>query len=493
MEEKSDILIDYPQVVVGMYLTRKNAKRLFDDAKFLFDNAKYQSAIPIFVLSIEESFKSLELSIKFRKRENITQIEWNNLQLHKHKLNHIADFVIGIHESLDEKTEKEIAKELGQEDVVEQSYEILQYNRAEKGITSQFQFLKERCIYQNWNKEFCEWDDFEYLSKEQKEDLAYYIMIRTENQLHQLDFSIEWSVHVIRRDYFMIKNLEFPNYNELREPKDFETKFERQYKTDHFKYHRGLKVLELLIVKKTFGVIDQIQTHTIIDKCIKFASKNNLDNWFPHPMIKAVYNALVAMQEDNKKEGKYAGVSGDADQTKEGEPMMLTMCGISKKEESIIIDMIMINGEIYSINDKVIEQILKTELIIDSKPGKEIPLEKMHQAFAEIGLKMRKLKDSEIEPAITQANSMIDQEKFVGLSKEMKQKIKQVTKQNWDDQDPLIRSMIGSAFNALVIKDENTLVMTGHYDPIQKFKVRGMLYQMLVMRNKMNMKTDKNL
>ena len=74
MPTEDSELIDYPHVGVGMYLTLKNSKRLFEDAKFLYDSKKFHNAIPLFIISIEESLKSQELSIKMRKKESIKGI-----------------------------------------------------------------------------------------------------------------------------------------------------------------------------------------------------------------------------------------------------------------------------------------------------------------------------------------------------------------------------------------------------------------------------------
>ena len=48
----------------------------------------------------------------------------------------------------------------------------------------------------------------------------------------------------------------------------------------------------------------------------------------------------------------------------------------------------------------IIEQIFDTEIIIEKYPGKEILMENMHQAFAEIGFKIHKATTDEIESAL---------------------------------------------------------------------------------------------
>ena len=484
-----DILIDWPNVASGVYLSRRNAKRHFEDAKFLYHNSKYQSAIPIFILSIEESFKSTELSINFRKRQGITQKSWNNLQQHKHKLTYLPNYVIENVGNMSTEHAQSTAREIGVEDLIKDKEKILNIFKARQFIISQLQFLKERCLYQNWNKEFSAWDDFHYLTLEQKKDLAYYIMKKAEGQLDQLDLSIEFAVCGIRMDGFMIKDLEFPTYNELKHPKDFTTKLDSEPISDYFRFHRGLKIIESLIIKKTFAVIDQILTNSIIDKCIKLVPKDDLDNWYPHPMIKAIYFAMASSHEADK-DGMYAGISSDDDQTHTGSARMYCMSTIIRKDRTISINTIMINGKEYVTNDKIIEQILKTELIIDSQPGKTISLEKTHQAFAQINLKIRKLRDNEIVSAIDNAISLVENDKLIRITDKIKKQIKQVTKQNWHEQDPTLRSIIGGAFASHIIQDKNTLIMTEPYDPLEKFKVREMILQILIARNKIKMRTD---
>ena len=484
-----DILIDFTHVGSGVYLIRKNARQTFQDAKFLYKNKKFQNAIPLFIISLEESLKSHILAIKFRKKQFISVQEWANLQTHKYKLSYVSNFAIENMESMNEETAKDIAREYGDENLAMHTNEIIAINKAEKGIESHFQKLKELCLYQNWNKEFNEWDEFDRLNSEQKEDLAYFVMKKAELHLQQLDATIEFAVNVFRRDGLKLNGLDFPTYNEFRKPVDFETrKTAENVIDDYFKYYRGLRVFESLMVKKAFALVDQVFSKDLVKKCLKLPSLSNLDNWYPHPVVKSIFNAMAALKE-GKNDGHYAGISGDADLTKEGKPLMTAVSIISKKDQIIKIEKIMINGDEYSINDKVIEQIMKTEIIIDAEPGKEIPLEKMHLTLSKIGLKMRKLKDDEIQPAIDNAHSMIEEWK-INISDTIKRQIKLTTVQNWDDQDPNIRIMIGMCYYSEKIKDRNTIVMTGQYDPLEKFKVRGMIYGMLVGRNKMGLSTD---
>ena len=103
---------------------------------------------------------------------------------------------------------------------------------------------------------------------------------------------------------------------------------------------------------------------------------------------------------------------------------MSSIAIVSKKEGVLTIEKITINEKEYSANDKIIEQILETETIIEKHAGKEIPLEKMHEAYSKIGMKLRKLKDSEIEEALSESKQIIEQNKFKA-SPEMISKMKE--------------------------------------------------------------------
>ncbi|MGI0022873.1 MAG: AbiV family abortive infection protein, partial [Nitrososphaeraceae archaeon] len=383
MSDKDPELIDYPHVGVGMYLALRNAKRHFEDAKFLYDHKKFQSAIPIFIICIEECFKSHELSIKLRKKQSVSQTEWGNLMKHEHKLNFVNEFVIGNIENMTEEQFETYAKETNNDEFIKYRKEIIQRNKAEKNITSQLQFLKEECLYQNWNKVFDEWDDFDFLKPEQKEDLAFFIMKRAAIQISQLHFGIEYAINILRRDGAKLTNLEYPKYNEFRDIKNYDTKLDDYDKIieDFPKYHRGEKIMLTLIAQKAFGVIDQVHTNEVIRKCLKLAQKKDFDNWYPHSIIKAIFLATSNITKTSE-DGNYYGIADDSDQTYEGKPMMYSIAIVSKKGDMITIEKIVINEKEYDTNDKIIEQILETETIIEQYPGKEIPLEKMHEAYS---------------------------------------------------------------------------------------------------------------
>ena len=257
MPDKDVELIDYPHVGIGMYLSLRNAKRHFEDGALLYENKKFQSAIPIFVICIEECFKSYELSIKMRKFQSVSQTDWDNLMNHQHKLNYVNDFFVENLENMSEEEFEKYAKETQNEEFIKYRKEVIQRNKAEQTITTHLQMLKEACLYQNWNKTFGEWDDFDMLKEEQKDDLAFFIMKRAAIQVKQLHFGIEYAVNIIRRDGGTLTDLEYPTYNEFREVKDYDTKLNdyNQIIDDIPKYHRGEKIMLALISHKKIHLL----------------------------------------------------------------------------------------------------------------------------------------------------------------------------------------------------------------------------------------------
>ena len=250
-------------------------------------------------------------------------------------------------------------------------------------------------------------------------------MKRDSVQIKQLHFGIEHAVNILRRDGNKLTNLEYPKYNEFREVQNYDAKLNDYNKIieDFPKYHRGEKIMLTLIAQKAFGIYQSSSYKGNNKKMPRLAQTKDFDNWYPHPIIKAIFLATSGITETSE-DGNYYGIADDSDQTYEGKPMMYSIAIVSKKEDVLTIEKITINEKEYSANDKIIEQILETETIIEKHAGKEIPLEKMHEAYSKIGMKLRKLKDSEIEETLSESKQIIEQNKFKA-SPEMISKMKE--------------------------------------------------------------------
>lgn len=482
-DSEDDELIDWPHVGTGIFVSLHKAKRLFDDAKFLFDNKKYERAIPIFINSIEESLKSYEFSIKFRKYQTVSTLEWNKLQDHKHKLTHVKEFVI---KTLEDGDKKELEKM--QRDIIPDSSKIkidqmINQLKSEIAVDSQLQGLKEKCLYTDWDKQNKEWNDFDLLDESKQEDLAFYVMKKAELELERLHFGIENAVNSLRHDDKDIKNLEYPKYNEFREIKNYDSlklskPFTRGEKT---KYDRGKRIMQKFISKNAVWTIYEEITYDNLRLYLKLTNKHAQEDWFPHPIIRALLLAFNAAN-SNDKDGNFMGVSGDAEEAYDEKPMMSTVAIVAKKDDKFSVEKIVImtdENDEYNISDKIIEKIIDTEMVIERFKGKEMPLEAVHEAFSKIGIKLRKLKDEEIEKAIEFSKDMIKQNKIKGMPEEIIPKILSATKDNWEDLDPLVRSVISSGYGSTLPIEENQIVMSGYVDPMRKFKVRGLIYQIL--------------
>lgn len=476
-------LIDLAHVGLGIYEGLEKSKKIFSDGKFLFEKKRFQSSIPLFVISIEEALKAHELSIKFRKYQGVTKKEWNKLLDHKHKLVHTKEFVISNLEQMDEKTLENVKKETNTENYDINISQMITSMKSQINIDSNLQSLREKCYYTDWDYQNSQWDNFDKIDQDKQEDLAFYVMKRAEDELTQLHFGIEFAINVLRRDGKKLVNLSYPKYDELREIKNYESSklIHKLSRGERQKFFRGERIMEKFVSTKAFHLVHQEIPSDLLKKNLALIEKLPADKWFPHPIIRALFLALSGLREKDAEEGKYYyGMSGNADETYEGKPTMLTTAIVGWKEGKISLEKIMIitdDSIQYSFSDKIIEKILETELVIERFQGIEIPLEAVHEAFSKIGIKLRKLKEDEIEPAINHAKGMAS--KIEGIPKDMIPKIMNTTKDNWETTDPSIRAMIATAYLGTLDPEENTLILSSYIDPIRKFKVRDMIYYFL--------------
>ena len=483
--DDSDELINYGHMGIGMYYCLENTKRHFKDGKILYDCKKFQSAIPIFIICIEEAFKTIELATKLRKRESMSKRDWKNLQDHNHKLNHMNDQSIEILDKMPNDDREELKKTVGINKI--DVDRLVNGFKFEKIIISNLQRLKERCLYQNWIEKQNDWDDFTDIKLEHKEDLAYYIMEQASTHVTKMHYSIEHAINVMRRNGATLDATPYPTYTEYRKEKDYETKIFNLIMDDQPKYDRGRNIMLGFIKFKIINAVDVISTDKIIKKWIKIMKENNNFEYL-HPLINAVFMGIASTE--NKPDGIYLGVAGDADQTYGGKPMMSAIAVIKKENSQLTIEEVTINGNKHYTTDKIIEQIFDTEIIIEKYPGKEILMENMHQAFAEIGFKIHKATTDEIESALVKCKKMIKAGEIESVLVEFKNMIKfgdqkniitkidNAKKENWEDLDPEIRLLI-YVIGGPVNFDPKTILMPLRVESLRKFKVRNIVYNTL--------------
>lgn len=474
-------MINFEHIVIGTFQIRENSRHLFDDAEFLFDSRKFQTAIPLFILSIEESLKACVFAVKMRKHQTMNSEEYGNLKNHHNKLTGFYEFTSKV---LNDMTEHEL-KNTFNELHIEPSMNILPVvkysNKARQTMMANLQMVKELCLYKNWNKQFSEWDMFNHMSNEKQEELAYFLMMESKSELLRLDFVVEHAVSVLRRDGFKLINLDFPPYDEIRDVKNFVTKLNGVITNDLSKYKKGENIMEILISKKAFGIIEQVSHNNIFKQISSLIPKDNLDDWYPHPMVKAIF-MLCSTIHNRKKNGTYASIADNFTQTYGDVCIMHAIVVMNKNEDTFKIEKIIINQYEHNFDDPIIKNVLKIESVIEKHKGKEISSDIMRDAFAEIGLRIRYLKDDEIEPAINNVKRLIGENKIMNVSLlpiGVIPKIKLATKETWSGLDLATRSTI-CLLSGIQLND-HTILMAEDPRTIHKFKVRDILYQNLLM------------
>ena len=245
-KEDKNVRIKFEDLFDGLFKTYEKSQRLFDDAKLLFDNDKFESAIILFIISIEESSKAHEFGLKLSNLEHVSKYDWNDLNRHKIKLNHMYNLMDGMANQL--KPLNDISNALN---IPDDSYSILQQKIPDFKL-EKFSRLKEICLYQDWNKNDNTWIDYN-TPKIDFDDLAYFVMKNAERYLIITRFEIERAINQLRRFHndglnttMNLDNPKYPLYIEIRDDKDYSIHMEaRAYeaKIDHdSRYQKGEKI-----------------------------------------------------------------------------------------------------------------------------------------------------------------------------------------------------------------------------------------------------------
>ena len=307
---------------------------------------------------------------------------------------------------------------------------------------------------------------------------------------------IEHAINVMRRDglegfaYHTDPKKTILTYSEYRDPKDFDCIKKPDVSTtdiDRMRYTRGYDIVKkFTIIQGSINELHQAYTGDLLRNVLILLNKQSNSEMYPHPIIRAAMLCLSMTKNEYEKnpqsfdtEKRIFGQSGDAEETPSGEPTMLAGCFISCKKGQYTIESFVIKGITYVSNHKIIESILKTEQVIERHKGKTMPLDAVHEAFSKIGFKLKRLKDSEIEEAIIMTKNAVTTNSIENLSDDMKKEILTATKTNWIKLSHGVRSLIGMIYLRPVITPR-TIPLTGHYDPMEKFKVRGLIYETIV-------------
>ncbi len=420
----------------------------------------------------------------FRKNKGISLDDWNKLTTHKHKLIDFKKQSLEDLKKIDEETMSEINKEYDNyfQNVDRKSL----MNAITHNITafSHFTIIKENCLYLDWNDKTNNWDEFVDLDKEKQRDLAYFFMKLTQTELHLIKMSIEFAVNVIRRDRDFV-NLPYPKYNEFHEFKDFEFHNLEDPNLDFQKesFNRGRDLMDKFIISRDFEILRNISLDIIFDY-VSQAQKMNINDWEPHPLLRAIMLGLKSAEE-MQKDGNYAGMSGDAEFTEDGNPTMITNAIVSKKDSMFTIEKVAIgignHLDEYDMTDEMIEKIFKADMLISKHPTNDVPIEIIHQSFAAIHLKLKKFPKKFNEQAVQYTKTLSEKGELQGkLPDDIIEGIKKAENSKWDDLDPIIRLQIAMLYSIKIgMLSPTEFLITGYEDTIPKHIIRRNTYIML--------------
>jgi len=478
-KQDSDTLVENANLLPGFFTALHNAEKFFNTSKKLYESKDYQSSIPISTISMEESFKGLELLTKFRRDQVLTVDDWKDLKNHKHKLTHVMEDAL---EQLKTASKEDIEK--AKEDVAKIGLEtrnvsvndVIKNLQQRSGIHSHFQELREGCFYTDWDKLKGKWFAFDELSQEMQDALAFFVMGDSQINLNLLKMGIERYVNRLRETGQLLEKLPYPSYTELRTPDKWESNslpFHIQSKIDQVKNEKGLKVMKQFIEEKSFQFLSFEMFRKTMLEYLKVIGKQEDEKWFPHPMIKAMMMAM-SLAKEKGKEGKNIGaVAGDADQTYEGKPMIVFNV-IAKMTSGVceFVNIADLSNSDVEFTEDMIEKIIRTEIIIERYQGKEIPFNIYIEALNVIGIKTKMIKIDEIPEVIRFAKKMAQDGKWQGVSKEMLEQILAIKgAEEWDNLDTTLRALIISPYGFDKYPGYNSYITPS--GNIRKFKCRG--------------------
>lgn len=349
-------------------------------------------------------------------------------------------------------------------------------NKQDFKIISNLQKLKKACMYQNWKSKYNEWDDFSKLKKNQKSDLAFFIMKRASLELNKSCYLIEHVTNILRKNKMKLINVEYPKYNECRKPENYISKLSIMPKINNFpKYYRGEKIFFAFNEDGTFAVIDQIFRLDVVQNCLKILQKDDSNDWHPHPLISSIISGLQNV--NDKPNGLYVMNSDDTDLTLHEQSKLYCTSIIKKADNILTIEEIIINGDRYVIYDKILERILKTEMYIDAQSGSEISIDTMHKACNTIGFKIHILKNNEIESAISTCKLKIQRDEIYESS-EIINDMKNITLESWNTAKLITQLTI--CCHGLDIFSKSNIVFTQfNLRSMKKYPIRLSIYELL--------------
>ncbi len=422
--------------------------------------------------------KGLELLTKFRRNQVITVDDWKDLTNHKHKLTHVMEDAI---EDLKKSSEEDIAKardevsKTGQQNRDVSVESIIKNLQNKSGIHSHFQELREGCFYSDWDKLRGKWIIFDELSTEMQEALAFFVYAEAQTNLNLLKMGIERYINRLRETEQLLKKLPYSSYEELRSPENWESNnlpFTIQSKVDQIRFDKGFKVMKQFIEEKSFEFLSFGVFRKTMLEYLKVTTKQEDEQWFPHPMIKAMMMAMSLAKEKGKEGENVAALSTDENQTYEGKPiMMFNVIATMKSGICEIINITDLSHPEVKFTQDMIEKIIRTETILEREQGKDITFSVSIEAMNAIGIKTKMIRMAEIPDAIRMTKEMMKDGHFQGVPKETREQILAIRgSEEWGDLDTIVRTMIISGYGMKKYPEYNSHVTPA--EKYRKFKIR---------------------
>jgi len=435
----SEDFIPVEQTLMGAFASLDNAQTFFDQSKNLYEQNSFQTSIPIATISMEESLKGTEFTINFRHSEPVSREGWEKLKNHKHKLTHVKDFSIQTMEKAsaeeEEKTKEELRKSgMNVPDI--DGKDLVKIVKKRNFLHSHFQTLRELCFYSNWNDVEQSWNMFSDLSNEKQKSLAFFVLKEAEHSLDFLKLSLEKSVNNLRANgTFVGTQLPYPPYLEVRSMPDFENIKKWNVplsKHDGILYDNGIGILQKIIGLNSLESVDFGMLSDVMGKYLKIIQKQSDDGQYLHPLIKSVMMALFSSKDT--ADGNFDAFSTDADPGNEKFSMAFFVGVETKDGHHIIKEITDLQNKDYEYPMSKIEQVLKTELIIERHEGPDIPISIYIEALSVIGIKAKMIKKEELPEAFEYAKNAIKNNKLPNTPQQWIDEINQMNGlEDWDN------------------------------------------------------------
>jgi len=408
----SEDFIPVEQTLMGAFASLDYAQTFYDQSNELYEQKKFQASIPIATISMEESLKGTEFTINFRHSEPMTREGWEKLKNHKHKLTHVKDFAIRVMEDATTEEEEKTKEELRKSGMIVPDIsgkDLAKLVKKRNFLHSHFQTLRELCFYSNWNDVEQSWNVFSDLSDEKQQSLAFFVLKEAEHSLDFLKLSIEKIVNNLRANgTFVDTPLPYPPYLEVRSMQDFEYIKKLNVpisKHEHILHDNGIAVLQKIVGLKSLESVDFGLLSDVMGKYLKIIQKQSDDGQYLHPLIKSIMMSLFSSKDT--ADGNFGAFSTDADPGKEKFSMAFFVGVETKDGHHIIKEIKDLQNKDYKYPMSKVEQILKTELIIERHEGSEVPISAYIEALSVIGIKAKMIKKEELPEAFEYAKNAI--------------------------------------------------------------------------------------